>query len=157
MVDEADKLLDQKYQEWLPTLLETVRSESLGGRGSGMSSGGNRQGLSTSSLAECIHQQCVSGLLLELLTPIKHSVEKVGPHILRTCTGEILVPLSPAPPTVPATAAPPTTAEATLLGHHDTEPGAPDGTSVAPTVAHHHGNSRGDRDSAGRSKICPTI
>ncbi len=85
MVDEADKLLDQQFQEWLPTLLEGVRKDRYGNHGASEQEGRclEHGGLTASyhSLVESVHRQCVSTEVLRLLSPVRasnHTTDMVG-------------------------------------------------------------------------------
>ena len=59
VVDEADKLLDQQFQEWLPKLLDAVRAA------------GGQRGV---TMEEVIHGQCGDPLLLSVLHPVSREV-----------------------------------------------------------------------------------
>ena len=80
VIDEADKLLDQRFQEWLPRLLEAVHCESPPAVGGGGGGGGG------GALASVLYEQCSDPALLRLMASSQQETTEVG--ILKAVGGD---------------------------------------------------------------------
>ena len=91
MIDEADKLLDQHFNQWLPKILSSVKTDKT--KGESQFGGGQR---SVSSLRDTMVGLCVSSERLHLMYEddrrskvIKITVTSYLLSILHSCVVEI--------------------------------------------------------------------